>query len=383
MTRILVAEDDRDIRELVVDTLFDHGYDVLESKDGKTAFEVACKELPDLILLDVSMPLMDGFAVLKKLRENTLTNAIPVVMLTAMLASEGEQDAMGLGVNHYISKPFDPDTLMVTVRVALREAGTKADHENGNTKVWGGATLFRSATEGEAPARIIPLGTQLTSLEKTLAGGFRLGTLSLIEGSGATGKSVICQYVASGALGEGFSVAYYTSQHTPRSLESQVSSIGMDWSDFIRSQQLVVYPVPPPITGQDSSSLFAELAVDMERAHGKHDVLIVDAITNLASSSQEQSIIGFFTTCKRLTSMGLTILLVTHSVAFNADLLTRAASLCETHLNLRTGKIREKVIRVVTVTKLDDVVLNKDNEVSFEIEAGRGISIIPYSSARA
>ncbi|MCH7737272.1 MAG: response regulator [Chloroflexi bacterium] len=368
---------------MVVDTLFDHGYDVLESKDGKTAFEVACKELPDLILLDVSMPLMDGFAVLKKLRENTLTNAIPVVMLTAMLASEGEQDAMGLGVNHYISKPFDPDTLMVTVRVALREAGTKADHENGNTKVWGGATLFRSATEGEAPARIIPLGTQLTSLEKTLAGGFRLGTLSLIEGSGATGKSVICQYVASGALGEGFSVAYYTSQHTPRSLESQVSSIGMDWSDFIRSQQLVVYPVPPPITGQDSSSLFAELAVDMERAHGKHDVLIVDAITNLASSSQEQSIIGFFTTCKRLTSMGLTILLVTHSVAFNADLLTRAASLCETHLNLRTGKIREKVIRVVTVTKLDDVVLNKDNEVSFEIEAGRGISIIPYSSARA
>jgi archaellum biogenesis ATPase FlaH len=81
--------------------------------------------------------------------------------------------------------------------------------------------------------------------------------------------------------------------------------------------------------------------------------------------------------------MGLTILLVTHSVAFNADLLTRAASLCENHLSLRTGKIRDKVIRVVKVTKLDDVILNNDNEVTFEIEAGRGISIIPYSSAKA
>jgi len=67
MTKILVAEDERDIRELVVDTLFDKGYDILESKDGREAVDIAFKEAPDLILLDVTMPFPDGFAVVKKL----------------------------------------------------------------------------------------------------------------------------------------------------------------------------------------------------------------------------------------------------------------------------------------------------------------------------
>ena len=89
MTKILVAEDERDIRELVIDTLFDKGYDVLESKDGRETLQTANKEIPDLILLDVMMPGMDGFEVSKRLRENPLTGDIPVVMLTSMGAPEG------------------------------------------------------------------------------------------------------------------------------------------------------------------------------------------------------------------------------------------------------------------------------------------------------
>ena len=127
MTKILVAEDERDIRELVIDTLFDKGYDVLESKDGRETLQTANKEIPDLILLDVMMPGMDGFEVSKRLRENPLTGDIPVVMLTSMGAPEGEQHAMRLGVQHYVSKSFDPETLQATVRVALREAGAKLD----------------------------------------------------------------------------------------------------------------------------------------------------------------------------------------------------------------------------------------------------------------
>jgi DNA-binding response OmpR family regulator len=135
MTKILVAEDERDIRDLVVETLFDQGYDVLESKDGRETFEIARSEIPDLILLDVMMPVMDGFEVLSKLKQSSITDAIPVVMLTAMWASDGEQNAMRLGVRHYISKPFDPETLQATVRVALREAKTMADGRDGSTRV--------------------------------------------------------------------------------------------------------------------------------------------------------------------------------------------------------------------------------------------------------
>ena len=77
-------------------------------------------------------------------------------------------------------------------------------------------------------------------------------------------------------------------------------------------EKLVVYPLQLPATGQDSGKLLAELSMDMERAQSKHQIIILDAITNLASSSQEQAIIGFFTTCKRLTNMGLTIFVVSH-----------------------------------------------------------------------
>ena len=106
--------------------------------------------------------------------------------------------------------------------------------------------------------------------------------------------------------------------NTPRNLEAQVKSIGMDWSEHVKLEKLVVYLLQPPFTGQDSGKLLAELSMEMERAQSKHQIIILDAITNLASSSREQAIMGFFTTCKRLTNMNLTIFLVSHSVAFNA-----------------------------------------------------------------
>ena len=118
MIKILVAEDERDIRELVVDTLFDKGYDILESKDGREAVDIAIKEAPDLILLDVTMPFLDGFAVVKKLKENILTESIPVVMLTAMGALDGEQNALDLGVKHYGLQ-------------ALRPGPSSGDHAGG------------------------------------------------------------------------------------------------------------------------------------------------------------------------------------------------------------------------------------------------------------
>ena len=85
-----------------------------------------------------------------------------------------------------------------------------------------------------------------------------------------------------------------------------------------KSEKLLVCPLQAPVTGQDSGKLLAELSMEMERAQSKHQIIILDAITNLASSSQEQAIMGFFTTCKRLTNMNLTLFLVSHSVAFNA-----------------------------------------------------------------
>ncbi len=125
MAKILVAEDAKPIRGILADILSDAGHDVIEAVDGGMALDKACREDPDLVLLDVMMPVMDGFEVLKRLRENPNTQTIPVVLLTAMDATKGERAALNLGVTHYITKPWEDETLQTVIRVALRD-GNKA-----------------------------------------------------------------------------------------------------------------------------------------------------------------------------------------------------------------------------------------------------------------
>ena len=109
MTKILVADDERDIRNLLVDDLSDAGYDVIVAQDGSAAFDKACDESPDIILLDVMMPVMDGFQVLQKLKDNSATRSIPVIMVTAKGQEHDQQKAMTIGAYDYITKPWDSD----------------------------------------------------------------------------------------------------------------------------------------------------------------------------------------------------------------------------------------------------------------------------------
>ena len=122
MALVLVVEDEKDLRNLLSDILIFAGYDVIEAKDGGAGLEKAWSERPDVILLDVMMPVMDGFDLLTKLRENPVTNSTPVVMLTAYPATKGELPALRLGARHYIRKPFEPELVTWAVKVALREA---------------------------------------------------------------------------------------------------------------------------------------------------------------------------------------------------------------------------------------------------------------------
>ena len=127
MALVLVVEDEEDLRNLVVDILMDAGYDVAEAEHGGVALEKARSEKPDIILLDVMMPVMDGFEVLTKLRDNPATQATPVIMVTAFPPAKGELRAWRLGARHYIRKPFDPEQVELSVRVALREIETSTD----------------------------------------------------------------------------------------------------------------------------------------------------------------------------------------------------------------------------------------------------------------
>jgi diguanylate cyclase (GGDEF)-like protein len=120
--RVLIADDDADIRAFLDVTLSLAGYDVLEASDGIEALDVARRHTPDLILLDVMMPRMDGLEALEKLRADARTSHIPVVLLTARVQREDTLGGLEAGADDYVTKPFDGDVLIARIRSALRRA---------------------------------------------------------------------------------------------------------------------------------------------------------------------------------------------------------------------------------------------------------------------
>lgn len=123
MPKILVAEDERDIRELIGFTLRFAGFEVVLAKDGADAVEQTPVEQPDLIILDVRMPRMSGYEACRQLKKNSVTSEIPVVFLSAK-GQEGEiEEGLSSGALEYIVKPFAPDELTAQVRDILQRTG--------------------------------------------------------------------------------------------------------------------------------------------------------------------------------------------------------------------------------------------------------------------
>ena len=109
--RVLVVDDERSIRMLCRVNLSASGIDVLEADNGTTALELAKRERPDLVLLDVMMPDVDGWTVARKLADDERTREIPVVFLTARAEAADKRMGQQLGGVGYIVKPFDPVTI--------------------------------------------------------------------------------------------------------------------------------------------------------------------------------------------------------------------------------------------------------------------------------
>ena len=116
---VLVAEDDEDILDLVVFDLESEGYDVLTARDGQEAVALALERHPDLVLLDVAMPGLDGYEVTRRLRADESTRGTPVVLLTARAQVKDVIAGFEAGANDYVTKPFRPDELRTRLHAAL------------------------------------------------------------------------------------------------------------------------------------------------------------------------------------------------------------------------------------------------------------------------
>ena len=120
MNKILVIDDDIAVNELVKINLELAGYSVLSATDGITGFATAKQEQPDLIILDVMMPDVDGYTVAKRIRENQNIKKTPIIMLTALGMLEDKVKGFDIGVDDYLVKPFEIEELKVRVRALLK-----------------------------------------------------------------------------------------------------------------------------------------------------------------------------------------------------------------------------------------------------------------------
>ncbi|MHB8520489.1 MAG: response regulator transcription factor [Limisphaerales bacterium] len=120
-SRILIIEDERPMRTALKDCLEAEGYRVLAAPDGESGLAAALKEKPDLVLLDIMLPRLDGFALCAELRR--LANAVPVLMLTAKGQVEDRVTGLDAGADDYLVKPFSTDELLARVRALLRRVG--------------------------------------------------------------------------------------------------------------------------------------------------------------------------------------------------------------------------------------------------------------------
>jgi two-component system cell cycle response regulator DivK len=119
MKRILVVEDQEDNRQILRDLLGSAGFQLIEADDGEKAIALASQHKPDLILMDIQLPLLDGYEATRRIKSDPALKAIPIIVVTSYALSGDEEKAKAAGCDAYVAKPYSPRQLMATIRAHL------------------------------------------------------------------------------------------------------------------------------------------------------------------------------------------------------------------------------------------------------------------------
>ena len=117
--RILVVDDQPDNRQIIRDLLAATDYELTEAEDGEQALAAVAKQRPDLILMDIQLPIMDGYEATRRIKADPASRSIPIIAATSYALSGEEQKARAAGCDEYVSKPYSPRQLLVRIRQYL------------------------------------------------------------------------------------------------------------------------------------------------------------------------------------------------------------------------------------------------------------------------
>jgi two-component system cell cycle response regulator DivK len=116
---ILVVEDQEDNRQILSDLLSGAGYELTEAENGEEAIAAVAKRRPDLILMDIQLPIMDGYEATRRIRSNPDLKSVPIIAVTSYALAGDEDKALAAGCDGYVSKPYSPRDLLAKVRTCL------------------------------------------------------------------------------------------------------------------------------------------------------------------------------------------------------------------------------------------------------------------------
>ena len=161
--RILIVDDNEPNRGILEARLTGHGYEVLHAGDGEEALAAAKEHRPDLILLDVMMPKIDGIEVCRRLKSDPAMSFVPIILVTAKAESNDVVEGLDAGADEYLTKPIDQKALVARVKALLRlKAQHEASRERATPKVPGATDLFLSYSR-QVTAKISPRRHPATS----------------------------------------------------------------------------------------------------------------------------------------------------------------------------------------------------------------------------
>jgi flagellar protein FlaH len=227
------------------------------------------------------------------------------------------------------------------------------------------------------------ISTGNSELDKKIADGLPVGSLTLIEGENDTGKSVLTQQIIWGAMKQGMSVDLFTTENTSKSFIKQMESMSLDISDYFAWGYLKIFPLH--VVGfewkkEEMEGILARLISYIQNS--KAQVAVVDSLTLFTEYAETDTILTFFTNCKSLVDHGKTVLVTLHTYAFEEDTLVRIRSICDAHLNMKKALVGDKYVMVMEVIKVRGARKTTGNLVSFEVHPGYGMKVIPMSFAR-
>jgi phosphate regulon transcriptional regulator PhoB len=142
--KVVVVEDENDILEMMAYNLEREGYRVLTADDGESGLELIRREAPDLVLLDLMLPGLDGVEICRQLKVDPMSRSIPVIMVTAKAEESDVVLGLGIGADDYIPKPFSPRELVARVKAVLRRGPLRAADQGADRIVIGGLVIDAS-----------------------------------------------------------------------------------------------------------------------------------------------------------------------------------------------------------------------------------------------